>query len=192
MAETVLGNVISFFERIGIYDVVLPFLLTFTIVFAIFEKSKILGTEKIEDKEYPKKNLNAMAAFVIAFMVVASGKLVETITRVSSNVVVLVLLGVFYLLLVGTFWKPGEKEPWAALEGKWKNTFMIIMFLGIVLIFMDAIRDESGRSWLDVLLGYLGQFWTSTAVASIILIIFLIVFVWAMVREPKTEESKSK
>jgi hypothetical protein len=192
MAETVLGNVISFFERIGIYDVVLPFLLTFTIVFAIFEKSKILGTEKIEDKEYPKKNLNAMAAFVIAFMVVASGKLVETITRVSSNVVVLVLLGVFYLLLVGTFWKPGEKEPWAALEGRWKTTFMIIMFIGIVLIFMDAIRDESGRSWLDVLLGYLGQFWTSTAVASIILIIFLIVFVWAMVREPKTEESKSK
>jgi hypothetical protein len=192
MAETVLGNVISFFERIGIYDVVLPFLLTFTIVFAIFEKSKILGTEKIEDKEYPKKNLNAMAAFVIAFMVVASGKLVETITRVSSNVVVLVLLGVFYLLLVGTFWKPGEKEPWAALEDRWKTTFMIIMFLGIVLIFMDAIRDESGRSWLDVLLGYLGQFWTSTAVASIILIIFLIVFVWAMVREPKSEESKSK
>jgi len=195
--HTVLGNVISFFERIGIYDVVLPFLLTFTIVFAIFEKSKILGIEKIEEKEYTKKNLNAMAAFVVAFMVVASSKLVETITRISSNVVVLVLLGVFFMLLVGTFWAPKEKdkEPWAALTGGWKTTFMIIMFLGIVVIFLDAIQTEAGISWLDQLFNYLGDFWTSTAVAAIILIILLIVFVWAMVKEPKhaeEEEKKSK
>ncbi len=181
--HTVLGNVIGFFERIGIYDVVLPFLLTFTITFAIFEKSKILGTEEIEGKTFTKKNLNAMAAFVIAFMVIASSKLVETITRVSANIVVLVLLGVFFLLLVGTFYAPKEKEP-IALEKGWKTTFAIIMFIGIVFVFMDAIRTESGQSWLDVLFGYLGQFWTSTAVAAIILIIFIIVFVVWMTREP--------
>ena len=188
---SVLGNVLLFFQRIGIYDVVLPFLLVFTITFAIFEKSRILGTEKIEEKEYPKKNLNAMAAFVIAFMVIASGKLVETITRISANVVVLVMLGVFYLLLVGTFWAPGkDKEPWAALSGGWKSTFMIIMFIGIVAIFLDAIKNEQGVSWLDTLWLYLSQFWTSTAVASIILIILLIVFVTVMVREPKEEKKK--
>lgn len=184
---TVLGNVLLFFQRIGIYDVVLPFLLTFTIVFAIFEKSRILGTEKVDDREYTKKNLNAMAAFVIAFMVVASSKLVETITLVSSNIVVLVLLGVFYVLLVGTFWTPKEKETMTGLTPGWNKTFMIIMFVGIVIIFMDALRDETGVSWLDRVLDYLNQFWTSTAVASIILIIFLIVFVWAMVREPKKD-----
>jgi hypothetical protein len=99
-APTVLGNVLLFFQRIGIYDVVLPFLLVFTITFAIFEKSKILGMEKIDEKEYTKKNLNAMASFVIAFLVIASSRLVEAVTRVSSNIVILVLLGVFYLLLV--------------------------------------------------------------------------------------------
>lgn len=185
---TVLGNVLLFFQRIGIYDVVLPFLLTFTLVFAIFEKSKILGTEKIDDVTYTKKNLNAMAAFVIAFMVIASSKLVETITRVSANIVILVLLGTFYLLLVGTFWAPGEKEKELGLKDTWNKVFMIIMFIGIVIIFMDALRDQNGVSWLDRLFDYLGQFWTSTAVASIILIIFLIVFVWAMIHEPKKEE----
>jgi hypothetical protein len=186
-----LSNAISFFQRIGIYDVVLPFLLTFTITFAIFEKSKILGTEVIEEKVYTKKNLNAMAAFVIAFMVIASGKLVETITRVSANVVVLILLGIFFLLLLGTFYAPKEKEP-IALEKGWKTTFTVIMFIGVVVVFLDAIRTEVGQSWLDVLLGYLGQFWTSTAVASIILIIFLIVFVVVMVREPKEEKEEEK
>ncbi|MEM4247095.1 MAG: hypothetical protein QXR48_00235 [Candidatus Woesearchaeota archaeon] len=185
-APTVLGNVLLFFQRIGIYDVVLPFLLVFTITFAIFEKSRILGIEKIEDKEYTKKNLNAMASFVIAFLVVASSKLVETITRVSSNIIVLVLLGVFYLLLVGTFWAPKEeKEKWVGLPKHWNTLFMVIMFIGIVIVFLDAIRDESGRSWLDALWDYLSQFWTSTAVASIILIIFLIVFVYWMAKGEK-------
>ncbi|MEM4242484.1 MAG: hypothetical protein QXM31_01120 [Candidatus Woesearchaeota archaeon] len=194
-APTVLGNVLLFFQRIGIYDVVLPFLLTFTIAFAIFEKSRILGTEKIDDKEYTKKNLNAMAAFVIAFMVVASSKLVATITRVSSNIIILVLLGVFYLLLVGTFWVPKdkEKEPWTGLTEGWNKLFMVIMFIGIVIVFLDAIRDESGRSWLDAFWEYVSQFWTSAAVASIILIIFLIVFVYWMAKGgEKEEEKKSK
>lgn len=190
---TVLGNVLLFFQRIGIYDVVLPFLLVFTITFAIFEKSRILGIEKIEDKEYTKKNLNAMASFVIAFLVVASSKLVETITRVSSNIVVLVLLGVFYLLLVGTFWAPKEeKEKWVGLSKRWNTLFMVIMFIGIVIVFLDAIRDESGRSWLDAVWEYLSQFWTSTAVASIILIIFLILFVWFIVKEEKKEEKEEQ
>jgi hypothetical protein len=174
MAEpTVLGNVILFFERIGIYNVVLPFLLTFTIMFAIFEKSKVLGTEKDGS---PKKNLNAMASFVIAFLVIASSQLVSMITRISANVVVLVLLGVFFLLLVGTFYGAGEEVK---VSGAWKTTFTIIMFVGILLIFLDAM------GWLELLWYYLSQFWTSTAVASIILIIGITVFVIAMTREPK-------
>jgi hypothetical protein len=182
---SVLGNVIQFFQRIGIYDVVLPFLLTFTIVFAIFEKSKILGMERTKEGEYTKKNLNSMAAFVIAFMVIASSRLVETITSISANIVVLLLLGTFFLLLVGTFYAPKEKEP-IALDGGWKTTFTVIMFIGIVVVFLDAIKTEAGVSWLDQLFNYLGQFWTSTAVAAIILIIFLVVFVAVMVREPAT------
>ena len=36
---SVLGNTIEFFTRFGMFDVVLPFLLVFTIVFAILEKN---------------------------------------------------------------------------------------------------------------------------------------------------------
>jgi hypothetical protein len=176
--QTVLGNVISLFERIGIYNVVLPFLLAFTITFAIFEKSKVLGTEKDGS---PKKNLNAMAAFVVAFLVIASSRLVDAITKMSANVVVLILLGVFFLLLVGTFYGAGEEVK---ISGGWKAAFTVIMFLGIIMVFLDAMETNK-TSWLEMLGNYLGQFWTSTAVASIILIIGIIIFVIIMVREPK-------
>ena len=62
---------IEFLAKLGVYDVVLPFLLVFTIVFAILDKTKMLGVEKgKDDREYTKKNLNAMIAFVMGFFVV--------------------------------------------------------------------------------------------------------------------------
>ena len=172
---------LEFLARIGIYDVVLPFLLVYTIVFAIFEKSRILGTEKIGDKQITKKNLNSMAAFVIAFLVIASSRLVEIITTVSSQMVILLLLSVFFLLLIGSFWKEGEVflDP----KSGWYMLFMFIMFIGIVLIFLNAM------DWLDIIFGYISQFWTSTAVSAIILILLIIGFmVWITWGGPKDEK----
>jgi hypothetical protein len=183
MAETVLGNVIEFFQHIGIYDVVLPFLLVFTIMFAILEKTKVLGTEGKE--HYTRKNLNAMASFVVAFLVIASSKLVETITQVSSQIVVLLLLVVFFLMLISTMYTEKEIQEGGMAEKGWKMFFVAFMFIGTLGIFLDAIKTESGKTWLEVFTDWLSQFYTSTAVASIILIIFIVLFVWWIIKSPK-------
>ncbi|HSU72957.1 MAG TPA: hypothetical protein VLJ21_03860 [Candidatus Binatia bacterium] len=191
MAETVLGNVLAFFVRLGIYDVVLPFLLVFTLVYAILERSRVLGTEKIGNTEYTKRNLNAMAAFTVAFLVIASGKLVETITSVSSNMVVLLFLGVFFMLLIGSFYGQGELEK--GLQGGWRTTFLIIMFVGIVGIFLNAIKTASGQTWLDYAFSYLRANWSSTAVASIVFVALIVWFISYVAKgeAPKKEEKKA-
>jgi hypothetical protein len=184
---------IEFFDKIGIYDVVLPFLLVFTIMFAILEKTKVFGTENIDGKEITKKNLNSMAAFVIAFLVVASSRLVETITEVSSQVVVLLLLSVFFLLLVGSFFKQDEL-PVFLKDGGWRTLFMLIMFIGIVGVFLAAIENEEGDSWLAWGWDQITGNFDSTAVASIILILVIIIFMVYVVKgessSPKKEEKK--
>lgn len=185
MAEpSVLGKVIVFFQELGIYDVVLPFLLVFTIVFAIFEKTKILGTEKIGETVYTRKNLNAMAAFVVGFLVVASSKIVEAITTVSSQMVVLVMLVVFFLMLIGSFYKEGEigekgfeKDKW------WKHGFMIGILIAILAIFLNAIKTEDGKTWLEVVFGGVtaAGSGSSTAIASLIFMVLLVAFIaWLM------------
>ena len=97
---TAFREVLEFFERLGIYDVILPFLLVFTLVFAIFERTKVLGTEKLDGEETSKKNLNAMTSFVIAFLVVASAQMVSIINSALPKIVILLFLGVFFLLLI--------------------------------------------------------------------------------------------
>ena len=171
--ETVLGGVIAFMGRLGIYDVVLPFLLVFTIMYAIFEKSKVLGTEKYDGEEIPRKNLNAMAAFTISFLVVASSKLVEIITTISAKAVVLMMLGVFFLVLLGTFYGNGEDVK---LEGGWRTAMIWVMFVGMAIIFLDTITFASGDSILEWAWGFVLSAWTSAAAASVIFILLLIGF----------------
>src|SRR3989338_8397069 len=107
--ESTFRGAISFLEKIGVYDVVLPFILIFTIVFAIFEKTKVLGVEKIGGHEYSRKDLNATVSFVIAFLVVASSKLVTIINESLGKIVLLLLISICFLLLIGSFYRYDEK-----------------------------------------------------------------------------------
>ncbi|MBW3018740.1 hypothetical protein KY329_00965 [Candidatus Woesearchaeota archaeon] len=190
MAETTLGNVLEFFRALGVYDIILPFILTFTIVFAILERTRVFGTEKIGETEVTKKNLNAMVAFVLAFLVVASSKLVATITAVSSEVIVLLLLSVFFLMLVGTFHGEDELKQGMKLENPWKAIFFAIMFIGIAAIFLDAIKTEAGNSWLEVAIGVLLQAGSSTGIAAILLLIVMIAIVVFITWPKKSGGSK--
>lgn len=188
MAEaSTFRETLIFFDKLGIYDVILPFLLVFTIIFAILEKSKVLGTEVIEGEKLAKKNLNAMVAFVIAFLTVASSQIVKVINQTAAHVVILLLLSVFFLILVGSFWKEGE-GPFS-LEGKWNILFMVIMFIGIVLIFLNAL-EYNGKSWLTIFWDWLKNFNNSEAVSSIVLLVVILFFMWYVTKSQKKSASK--
>jgi hypothetical protein len=182
--QSVFRGTLGFFERLGVYDVVLPFLLVFTIVFAILEKTRAFGTEKIEGKEYTRKNLNAMVAFVAAFFVVASTQLVAVVNVVLAHTVLLLLLSICFLMLAVSF-HTGQEEFF--LKGGWEKLFMIIMFVGIVLIFLNAL------GWLEIIWVALFFRFDSVTVSSIVLVIALIGFMYYITREPgKKEEEKKK
>ena len=62
MANGALQDFIRWLDDVGVRDVMLPFLLIFTIFFAILQKTKVLGEGK--------KNMNLAVALVIALIVV--------------------------------------------------------------------------------------------------------------------------
>jgi len=181
--ESVFRGVIAFMDKLGIYDVVLPFLLIFTIVFAILEKTKVFGTDEIEGTKYTKKNLDAMVAFVAAFLVVASTKLVSVVNKAVANTVLLLLLVVLFLVLIGAFFKQDED---VALEGTWRNIFMVSMFIGIVLIFLDALN------WLAPFWNYIIKHYETQWVASLILLVFVVLFIVWITRSPSKAKKKEE
>ncbi len=174
-------GIIEFFADIGMYDVILPFLLVFAIVFAILEKTKIFGTDSIAGKEYSKKNINSIVAFVIAFLVIASSQLVAIINEAVANVVLLLILSVCFLMLVGSFYHHTEDVK---LEGGWRKLFMIIMFIGIVLIFLNAIKIDGDMSVIMWAYNWLSTHWTTNFGASVLFLLIIIVFILYATKEP--------
>jgi hypothetical protein len=181
--ESGFRGAIDFLGRIGVYDIVLPFLLVFTIVFALLEKTKVLGIEEIEGVRTSKKNLNSIIAFVVAFLVIASSQLVAVISEVMSHVVLLMVLIVSFLLLVGTFF--GDKEFSMEEYPSWIKFFMILVFIGIVLIFLNAL------DWLRYITK-LFENWNADWAVSIILFVILIGFMLYIVGFSSSGSSSSK
>ena len=184
---TVFGGVIVFLEKLGVYEIILPFLLVFTIVYAVFERTRVFGTEEIDGVKYGKKSLNAMVAFVTAFLVIASSQLVSIINESLSKIVLLILMIICFLVLIGTFFSESEE---VILEGGWRIFFMVVMLIGVILVFLSSVRNESGVSWLSNIINYLKLNFSSTGVSALILIIVIVVFMAYIVKDPKPATKK--
>lgn len=187
MVDSAFRDSLNFLDRLGVFDVVLPFLLIFTIVFAILEKTRIFGTEKVGSETYTKKNLNSLAAFAIAFFAVASSRVVQAITQISANVVVLLFASVFFLMLVGSFHQQADEKGFY-LNGWIKTLFMLIMFLGLAGIFLNAI-ETNGRTWLQLVFDFASQFSTNVSVATIVLIALVVGAMLLIIRPEKGPSS---
>jgi hypothetical protein len=192
MAEetTVLGGVVDFIAKLGFYDVVLPFLLTFTLVYAILDKTRVFGEEG-EGKGHPKRNLNAIIALVIGMLVIFVKPLVATINEALANIVVLMIIGVFFMVLVAIFMKEGQHELKEIGQG-WQTFFVWFMFIGIMLIFLHALKISDGRTWLQVGLDFVGLSWSSSIAASVLFVIGLVAFIWFVTKPNDPDKNKNK
>ena len=94
---SVLGDVMRYFEEIGVYEVALPFLLIFTLVFAILQKSKILGEKA--------KNFNVVIALVVGILFIRNTQLVALVNRLLPNVAMFIVIFLMLLLLLAIFMK---------------------------------------------------------------------------------------
>lgn len=183
--ESTFRETLVFLNKIGMYDVILPFLLVFTIVFAILEKTKILGTSKDrEGHETTKKNINAIVAFVMSFLVIASTKLVSAINEAIANVVLILILIICFMLLVGAM-HTGEKEFSLENFPNWLKFFMFLSFIGIVLIFLNSL------GWLDKLLTT-AKGANAEWVSSVIFLAIVGVLVWLIQRDSSGGGGSSK
>ena len=180
---SVIGDTLGFLDGIGLYDVILPFLLVFTLVFGILEKSKILGTEKVGKDTYTRKNLNAMVAFVTGFLVVASAQLVAMINNfVAMSALVLVIL-VMFMLLVGSFY-PEQGDEGLDLT-RWRGPLTAVIIIALSFIFLYGI------GWLDNIWFFILTGWNTQIMGAIILFLIVVGFMWYLTKSPKDKKDKS-
>lgn len=140
MAETILSS--PFFT-----ELVLPFLLVFTLVFAILDKIKILGEGK--------RQINAIVAFVIGLILLAFPYPRDIIVNLMPLLAVMVVVLLVFILLFA--FASGEKE--VKMPKGLKITFGILIALVLIIalvvftgygdFILNAITGGEGSSLLS-------------------------------------------
>ncbi|MBI4738894.1 hypothetical protein HY772_05005 [Candidatus Woesearchaeota archaeon] len=177
-------EVIIRLQGMGLTDVLLPFVLIFTIVFAILQKVHPLG-EAPRDKPF-----NVVIALVMALAVViphvvglypADADVVVIINKALPNVAVVLVAVVMVLLLVGLF---GGKPTWGTSASGW---VAILAFLLVLYIFG---RSAGWFSYLPYWLYWLDN--PDTRAMLLVVAVFALI-IWFITKEPgqkTTEPSK--
>ena len=180
---SVFRGAIEFFDRLGVYDVVLPFLLIFTIFFAILERTKIFGLEKVAGQDVTRKNLNAMTAFVIALVTVGSTRIVSLINEGLARVALLLVVSISFLVLAGSLFV-GEDQ--FKLSQGWRMWGTALMFIGVILIFAYYV------GWLAPFWDYVTANWDNTVVGSVALVILIIWFMYFITKGEQPSSTGGK
>lgn len=137
-----LEDLAEFLQEWGVMDILLPFLLIFTIIFAVLQKTRILGEGK--------KQFNVVIALVVALSVViphvtdsypTGFDVVEIINMMLPQIALIAVVLIMILILVGVF-APGY-ATWIAVVGA----------IVVILLFIGTTEYIYGLDWLYDFLG---------------------------------------
>lgn len=124
-------SAIRYLEYWGLTDVLLPFLLIFTVVFAILQKVNIFGKGK--------KNFNVIVSLVMSLSVViphvtgrypAGADVVEIMNKALPNVLLVIILIITVFILIGMF---GFEANW--ISSGTAGGVVVLAFIVVVWIF---------------------------------------------------------
>ena len=177
-------NVLYRLEVWGLSDVILPFILVFTIVFAIMQKVKPLGEETGRHKPF-----NVIISLVMALAVViphvlgyypADADIVNIINAALPQVSIVLVAILMVLLIVGLF---GGKAEWGGALSGWIAFFAFIL---VVYIFGRA------AGWFYYLPNWLYWLDNPDTQAMLIVVAIFAIIIWYITKEPKDAETAKK
>lgn len=181
----------------GFFDVLLPFVLIFALVYAILQKTQVLG------KDEKAKTYNLIVALVMGFAtivphwlygtadpvdrVLQNGfiDLVEVINMALPQVSVL-LVAILMVMLIFGIWGSKIKIGESSLSG----IIALLSFLAVIVIFGNA----AGVWSLSYIIPNIGFYLTPETQALIVTVLVFAIIIWFVTREPgkkeKTDESR--
>ncbi len=161
---TLAADVINILVKIGLYDVILPFILIFSISYGLLERNKVLSENK---------NINAVVSLVLGLLIVAAANLLNMV-NLGVTYFVLVIIGLIIMLvitkLVNKDWTPGK---WPLGIG-----FLFLIIIALVL-FGNLINWEKLFKFLEPIIPLL-----------IFLAIIGLILWFVMEKKPKQQTAK--
>ena len=120
-----LNNVISLWASNGIFDIALPLILFFAIIFSILNRSKILGHNK---------SIDAVVAFVVSMFIILNPLTAPFLAEVFSKTGIALIVFVAILIILGLFVeKRGNEDMFKKIGG----VAVVLFVIWLIVILND-------------------------------------------------------
>ena len=198
ISDNMLVRGIQSLNDLGLSDVLLPFLLIFTIMFAVLQKTKVLGKDE-EGK--PHKNYNVIIALIISLLVVIPHVTIGTedkfdaaltgtnfpdVVEVMNNslpqISLVAVLIIMVMLLIGIL-GPEINIAGTSLAG----VVAIASFIIVAAIFMASAGVFGQNTKLPEALNFLKD---DSTLGMIVVVLMFGLLLWFITSEPKKEEKE--
>lgn len=167
------GGIAGILEAPLIKDFLLPFVFIFVLLFALLEKTNVLGEKKHQ--------VNSIIALVIGLIVIAVAPARDAITGIIPAIIVLAVILLFFMLIVGF---AGGKDK---IElGKW---FTVVIGIIAAVTIIGALLWK--LNMLDFLTNLSTKSWFSTAWQTVAFIVVIIVILIVVIRSAGNPPTKS-
>jgi peptidoglycan/LPS O-acetylase OafA/YrhL len=113
------------------FQVILPFLLVFTLVFAVLTKSEVLGKGK--------NQINAIVALVIGLIVISFGYAVYIINNLIPFMAVSLIIILVFMILVGAVYEQGAFKIHDNV--KWAFMGIIAVAVTVAVLYFTGAWD---------------------------------------------------
>jgi len=124
--------------EMGIYDVVLPFLLVFTLVFAFLQKTKILGVIKNTTPPKPQVKFNVVIATIMGILATTQPWVVQMFHNALPKVSVTIIGILMFFILIAMF----SGGPVGLPKGGWLKTLILVgPAIAVGYYFLSEIYD---------------------------------------------------
>lgn len=127
----------TFFTNPLFVETILPFLLVFTLIFAVLQKTKVLGDGK--------KQIDAIVSLVIALIFVAFGQTTDIVVKMIPILGVALVVILMFMILLGSLYEPGNFK----IEGWLK------IVVGILIGILVAATVLILTGGLDYVVGFI-------------------------------------
>lgn len=137
--KTEISDILNQWDRIGVFDYLLPFLLVFAVVYGILAKAKFLGNNK---------GVNAVIALAVGLLSLQFGFVTEFFGTIFPYAGLGISVILVALILIGLFAKEGDDDK------TYRTIFIILGGIVALVVIFSALSNAGytvGYEWRDSL-----------------------------------------
>jgi len=137
-------TLITLLNNLGFFNVILPFLLVYAIMYGILSKYKILGDPFAEgDKGKTARSLISIVSAATGFFIVASSNVVLSLKTLIPYIVLFLLTVFFLILAISPFLQKEEKSGEIQLGNRARTILLVstIIIFTLIVIFILGLYN---------------------------------------------------